>query len=166
MKVEILAASLEDKPLIQRMMELYLYDFSAFDHSDLDAHGCFGYPYLDHYWVEEGRHPFLVRVDGKLAGFVLVNQQTRLPGNEWSVAEFFILRKYRRRGIGKRVAQFIFDQFRGKWEVAEIDSNSDARSFWKAAIGEYTGGTYEEVVLEDERWKGPVQFFDNTIGYT
>src|SRR4051812_41751040 len=117
MDIEIVAASMEDKPLIQRMMELYLYDFSPLENSDLNAHGYFDYPYLDHYWVEPGRYPFVVRVKGKLAGFVLVNQHTYLPGNEWSMAEFFILRRYRRQGIGKHVAWNIFDRFGGKWEV-------------------------------------------------
>lgn len=81
--LEILHASLEDKPLIQRMLELYLYDFSVFDQSDLNEHGHFGYPYLDLYWTEQGRHPFIVRVDGKLAGFVPVNRHTLLPNSEF-----------------------------------------------------------------------------------
>ncbi len=136
MNLEIVAESVEDKPLIQRMIELYQYDFSALENRDLDAHGYFGYSYLDHYWVEQGHYPFIVRVNGKLAGFVLVNQHTCLPGNEWSVAEFFILRRYRRQGIGKQVAGYIFDQFRGKWEVREIEANQDARHFWQGVIGE------------------------------
>jgi predicted acetyltransferase len=117
MKIEVSPASIDDKPLIQRMMQFYLYDFSEFGKSDLDSHACFGYSYLDHYWEEKGRHPFIVRVDGKLAGFVLVNKHTYLPGNEWSIAEFFIMRKYRQKGVGKAVAFYIFEQFRGKWEV-------------------------------------------------
>ncbi len=161
--LEILPASLEDKPLIQRMMEFYLYDFSAFDHSDLDEHGHFGYPHLDLYWTESGRHPFLVRVDSRLAGFVLVNQHTLLPNSEWSIAEFFIMRKYRHHGIGKQAAHFIFDQFRGRWEVAQIAANPEARQFWKKVIGDYTGGKFEDIVFDDKQWKGTVQVFENTL---
>ncbi len=73
MKIEVIQASLEDKPILQRMMELYQYDFSEYDESDLDSHGTFGYAWLDRYWREEGRYPFIVLIDGKLAGFVLVN---------------------------------------------------------------------------------------------
>ncbi len=36
--------------------------------------GLYDYMYLDHYWTEEGRHPFFIRVDGKLAGFALVRE--------------------------------------------------------------------------------------------
>ena len=165
MNLEVVAASVEDKPLVQRMMELYQYDFSTLENSDLDAHGYFGYSYLDHYWVEPGRHPFIVRVNGKLAGFVLVNQFAVLPGNEWSVGEFFILRRYRRQGIGRQVARYIFEKFRGKWEVREIEANQEARHFWEAVIGEYTGGQYEEAITNDERWQGPIQYFDNTTKF-
>jgi predicted acetyltransferase len=144
------------------MMELYQYDFSEFEGTDLDQHGCFGYWYLDHYWVEKGRHPFIVCVDGKLAGFVLVNQHTHIPGNEHSIAEFLILRKYRRRGIGKRVAFHIFDLFPGNWEVGQTESNTVAQQFWRSVVGQYTAVQFAETVLNTESWKGHVQYFDNT----
>lgn len=163
MKIEVLPASVDDKPLIQRMMELYQYDFSEFENTDLDSHGCFGYSYLDHYWKEKDRHPFIVRVDGRLAGFVLVNHHTYLPENEWSIAEFFIMRKYRRKGVGKTVAFHVFDQFRGKWEVQEMEANIPAQRFWRKVIGEYTGGRYREISLNNDLWKGPVQHFDSGV---
>jgi predicted acetyltransferase len=159
--VEILPASITDKPALERLMELYCYDFSAFDGADVDAHGRFGYPFLDLYWSEQGRHPFLLRVDGNLAGFVLVNKHTLLPDSEWSIAEFFVMRKYRRHGLGQRAAHFVFDQFRGRWEVAQIASNLEAQLFWRKVIGEYTGGKFEEFVFDDEQWKGSAQVFEN-----
>jgi predicted acetyltransferase len=119
MNIEVQQASLEDKAVLRNLMELYAYDFSEFDQCDVDAHGLFGYNRLDHYWTESGRYPFLVRVEGKLAGLVLVRtldeSQTDLVR---SISEFFILRKYRLQGIGKVVAQQIFDKFPGRWSVA------------------------------------------------
>ena len=161
MNIDVLMASTGDKALIQRMMELYLHDFSEFDGSELNEHGYFGYPYLDHYWTERGRHPFLVRVDGKLAGFVLVNRYTYLPGNDRSIAEFFIMRKYRRQGVGKTAAFCIFDRLRGRWEVQEISANAPAQQFWRAVIAEYTAGRFTETVMDNDQWHGPVQSFDN-----
>jgi predicted acetyltransferase len=72
MNIEVQQASLEDKAILRNLLELYAYDFSEFDQCDVDAHGLFGYNRLDHYWTEPGRYPFLVRVEGKLAGLVLV----------------------------------------------------------------------------------------------
>ncbi|MBD1874622.1 GNAT family N-acetyltransferase [Nodosilinea sp. FACHB-131] len=162
MNVEVLPALITEKSIIQRMMELYQYDFSEFENIDLDEHGCFGYLYLDYYWVEADRHPFLVRVDSKLAGFVLVNQYTYLPGSQYSVAEFFILRKYRKYGIGRQVAFHIFDLFCGCWEIHQVHTNSVAQQFWRSVIRAYTENNYAETVMEDTDWTGIVQCFDNT----
>jgi predicted acetyltransferase len=159
MNIEIRPASIDDKPLLQRMMELYQYDFSEFEGNDLDSHGCFGYCYLDLYWVEPDRHPFIVRVDGKLAGFVLVNRYTYMHGGDWTIAEFFIMRKYRRQGIGKRVAFAILDRSPGAWEVQQTETNLPAQAFWRKVISEYTNGNYEETYVRDERWRGPIRSF-------
>jgi predicted acetyltransferase len=100
-------------------------------------------------------------VEGKLAGFVLANRQTYLPGNEWSISEFFIMRKYRRHGVGRAVAFSIFDRFRGKWEVREVECNAPSLRFWRSVIAEYTGGKYSEIRWNSESSKGSVQCFDN-----
>ncbi len=161
-RVEVLPALISDKPIVQQMMELYHYDFSEFDNTDLDGHGRFGYLYLDYYWVEADRHPFLVRVQDQLAGFVLVNQYTYLPGSQYSIAEFFILRRYRKRGIGKQVAFHIFDLFYGCWEIHQAHTNMLAQQFWRHVISAYTHGNYTETVMEDQDWTGIIQCFDNT----
>jgi predicted acetyltransferase len=75
------------------------------------------------------------------------------------MAEFFILRKYRRQGAGTRAARELFDRFPGRWEVAEIPENAPAIAFWRKVIAGYSRGNYEEVWLDNERWKGPVQTF-------
>ncbi|MBI3240790.1 MAG: GNAT family N-acetyltransferase [Chloroflexi bacterium] len=161
MDIEIQPASLSDKPILRNLLELCQHDYSEFDSADVDEHGLFGYNYLDNYWTEPGRHPFLVRVSGKLAGFVLVrlldsadNQPT------YSMAEFFILRKYRRLGVGREVARRIFDKFQGKWSVAQEDGNRPAQAFWRKVIAEYTNEDYEEVQRQDDEWRGPIQMFN------
>jgi hypothetical protein len=107
--IEVIPATAAERPVVRNLMELYLYDFSEFDGAEIGPFGLYGYPYLDNYWTEPTRFPFLVRVDGQLAGFVLVaryNYFTGLLPNAsaecpWVIAEFFILRKYRRQGIGE-----------------------------------------------------------------
>ena len=156
-------AASEDKPVLARLLELYQYDLSAIENADVDASGLYGYAYLDHYWIEPGRHPFLVRVDSQLAGFVLVNQHALTGPAEgaMTVAEFFVLRRYRRRGIGEQVAVRIFDMFPGHWEVRELAANVEAVAFWRKVVSRYTGGRFREVWLSDERWCGPVQVFQS-----
>jgi predicted acetyltransferase len=124
MNIKVQEACLEDKTILHNLMELYAYDFNEFDQCDVSAHGLFGYDRLDRYWTEGGRYPFLVSVDDKPAGLVRVRTMDESKTDSIrSIAEFFILRKYRRQGIGKEVAHRIFDRFPGQWNVAQVENN-------------------------------------------
>ncbi len=150
--VEVTKALVEDSSVLRHLLELYMYDFSEFAGWDVNDHGLFGYKYLDHYWTEPDRIPFLIRVGGKLAGFVLVRIHERDDGgSEASIAEFFVMRKYRRRGIGRTVAWRVFDMFPGRWEVSQLKENASGRAFWRDVIAGYTGGSFTETTSEDSR---------------
>ena len=154
MNVALEPIAYADKPVLRRMLALYLYDFSEFTGDDVDEHGEFGYRYLDHYWAPdpgEQRFPFFIRVEGKLAGFALV----RLRDGGYSMAEFFVMRRHRRSGIGSQAARQVFSRFPGDWKVAQIPLNLAAQAFWRAVIGDVTGGGYSEHVEAD----GVVQEF-------
>jgi predicted acetyltransferase len=161
MNIEVNPATANERPILRRLMELYQYDFSEFDLADIGPLGLYDYPYLDHYWVEPERSPFLVRVDGNLAGFVLVARYNYVTGlkDTWVMAEFFIMRKYRRQGVGEHVARFIFDQFTGDWQVGQIKENEAAITFWRKVIARYTHDNFLEHNLNNENWRGPVQAF-------
>jgi hypothetical protein len=92
--------AIEKKAILRNLMELYQYDMSQFEDdsdNDVNEYGLFDYKYLDHYWTEKGRHPFFMMKSGKLVGFVLVREinETVNKQQKFSIAEFFILRKYR-----------------------------------------------------------------------
>lgn len=144
MNVEVLPATLTDKPVLRRLLQLYLYDFTEFVAADLDEHGEYPYRYLDHYWAPnegEERLPYLIRVDGRLAGFALVRRPT---GGAYRMAEFFVLRMYRRHGVGRIAALHLFRMLGGDWQVAELAANLPAQAFWRRTIAEVTHGTYTE----------------------
>jgi predicted acetyltransferase len=154
--VVLIPARPEQEPILANLLELYAYDFSEFTDLELGADGRFGYGSLGLYWSEAGRHPFLVWVEGKLAGLVLVKRGSEVSGNEavWDVAEFFILRRYRRRGIGTQVAPEVWRRFPGLWEVRVMESNVAARDFWAQAISKFTGEAVKPVRVEKDgkRW--------------
>ncbi|WP_342589473.1 GNAT family N-acetyltransferase [Symbiobacterium terraclitae] len=163
--VKLDIATIEDKTVVRNLMQLYQHDLSEFNGQDFNAHGMFEYNYLDHYWTPggraDGRVPFIVRVDDAVAGFVLKNRVSFL-GDERTdhvIAEFFIARKWRRRGIGRIVAFALFDRFPGEWEVGEQRSNAVAIAFWRKTIDRYTGGRFEEVDARPPQWDGYVQRF-------
>jgi predicted acetyltransferase len=68
----------------------------------------------------------------------------------WDMAEFFIVRGYRRLRIGTKVAQEIWEKFPGKWEVRVIDRSQRAMKFWGCAISEFLGKEIDSVPLDKE----------------
>lgn len=144
MEIDVSPAQIEDKPVLRNMLQLYLYDFSEFGGWDLGVHGLYDYPYLDHYWTEPNRHPFLIRVDGHLAGFALVSMTPSERGAEIGFSEFFVLRKYRRQGVGETVAHTLFARYPGSWAIEELETNVVAQRFWRKVIGRYVDGAYRE----------------------
>jgi predicted acetyltransferase len=139
--IEIIAASLEQKAILANLLELYSHDFCEFVDLEIGPDGRFGYSDLDIYWTEPARHPLLVYVDTRLAGFALIDGlQPGLPDEMvWDVAEFFILRGYRRAGIGTEVAHQVWKRFPGRWQVRVIVSNQPAYGFWHHAITSFAG---------------------------
>lgn len=69
---------------------------------------------------------------------------------EFSMAEFFIDRGHRRRGIGAQAVRLILDRFTGRWLITELLRNEPAVQFWRRVVGAYTGGAYQEAIVEGE----------------
>jgi predicted acetyltransferase len=163
--LQITAASPDERERLTALLQLYVYDLSQILGIDVGDDGRFLTPPLDAYWTDPRRHPFLIRVEQRLAGFALVQQRSRLSGDEavCDMAEFFVMRRYRRQGIGERAATWFFDRFSGPWEVRQRMENHPATAFWRRAIDRYTRGRFEDLVLDDERWRGPVQRFDSSL---
>lgn len=163
MNILIEEARLEQKPVLRNLLELYIYDFTEFGPYDVGSDGLYGYKNLDCYWTDEGRHPFILYVDDKIAGFVLIRRYYVDELNEYcySVAEFFVMKKYRSCGVGKKVAFHMFNLFPGLWEVAQMKANNSAQVFWRNVIHEFTKGEFEEI--QKENWNGPVQRFRTNL---
>jgi nucleoside triphosphatase len=157
--VEVIAAEPSDQQVLANLLQLYLYDLSEFDAAQPGLDGRYGYSYLESYWTEPGRHPFLVRVKGQTAGFVLVCTVSAGADPLHSVAEFFVLRSYRRRGVGRAVAQRIFERFPGRWQVKQHAANLPAQAFWRRVIGQYTQGRFKEGWQAEEAPIGPILRF-------
>ena len=139
MTIEVLPAASEQQPILARLLQLYIHDFTEFHDLDLQADGTFAYSDLPLYWLDPGHHPFLILLDEKLAGFVLVKRGSEISSSAdvWDMAEFFILRRYRRRGCGAEAARQIWAQLPGPWEVRVMDSNPAALHFWQHAISAF-----------------------------
>jgi len=163
--MDLVPATRDDKPVLLALNEHYTYDFSEILGLDVGEDGWFGGTRLDRHFEDPRCHPFLIRVDGKLAGFALHEGRSRLTRDEGvnDVAEFFVMRKYRKHAVGARAAFALFDRFPGPWEVRQMRANVGAIAFWRKVIERYTRGAYEELEWDDERFHGVVQRFNRSV---
>jgi predicted acetyltransferase len=157
--IAVHGARAEDRPALQRMLELYQYELSDIWDQDLDAHGEYGYS-LDRFWRDDGCHAFVATVSGRYAGFALADGAVKVGDAGHWMDQFFVLKKYRRSGLGAMLARRVFEALPGRWEVGQMPGNVAAQAFWRRVIAERTNGTYAEHTITTGRWQGVVQSFD------
>jgi predicted acetyltransferase len=147
------------EPVLQNLMQLYVHDFSEHwadtPRGDLAPDGRFeAYPLAD-YWTNPRWSAAFVRCDGALAGFALVNDRAHSGQPvDANMAEFFIVRKYRGRGVGGAAASQIFARYPGQWEIAVARKNTAALRFWRRAAPSAI-----ELDISSADWNGPVLRF-------
>lgn len=137
-------ATPEDAPLLMNLLQLYIHDLSeAFPSVELGTDGRYGYDKLPLYWAEpERRFPFLIRFESRVVGFALVTRGSPATDDPdvFDIAEFFVLRRHRRSGVGRGAAFLLWDRFPGRWIVRVSKGNPGSLRFWMGVIGEYTMG--------------------------
>ena len=141
--VQITPATLEQQPVLSNLYQLYIHDFTDFLEQPLRKDGRFDYDPLSAYWAEPDRFPFFVWVGEQLSGFALIKKGSHFSGRAdvWDMADFFVVRGVRRKGVGCSVAKLIWQQFAGQWEIRVITTNVPAQHFWARAISQFTGKT-------------------------
>ena len=161
--IEITVARTDERELIANLLQLYTHDFSEFwagtPDGDLDDDGRFeAYRPLDLYWREAGRIPLLFRIDGRPIGFAMLNDVSHsgLPVYR-NMAEFFIVRKHRRGGVGTEAARAVFSLYPGVWETAVMRKNLGALAFWRRVVsGHPDVEDVEERDYQTAHWNGPI----------
>lgn len=133
-------ASKSDATTLGNLLQLYIHDLSAvFPNVELGPDGLFRYDDLPLYWSQsDARFAFLIRVDGRLAGFALVKRGSPASNdpNVLDVAEFFVVRRFRRDGVGREAARLLWNTLPGRWTVRVSDGNNGALLFWDDVVRE------------------------------
>ncbi|MCH9756302.1 MAG: GNAT family N-acetyltransferase [Gammaproteobacteria bacterium] len=156
MQLELIKATIKQKPILSNLLELYAYDFTEFCDFDIGDDGFYGYPYLHLYWKESTRYPYLIYVNKKIAGFVLIQKGSPISNNTtvWDISEFFIMKKYKQLGIGTATAIKVWEEFKGPWQVRVLVGNKKACLFWSHAIQKFTSKTpiKTKTKIKDDDW--------------
>jgi Predicted acetyltransferase len=147
MKIALQKATRNDKETIQNLGRFYIYEMSRYcgflPRWETPKNGLFECIDLSTYVEDPLCHAFLIKVDEELAGFVLINKIGSSQDVDWNVGEFFVISKFQGKGVGRHVAEQVFNQFPGTWETTQIPENKAAIDFWKDVVNNYTNGNFE-----------------------
>ena len=130
MEYIIKCAEIGDKIIISKLLQPYLSELAQFEDIRPDqpnASGEYEYQYLESYWTEKDRYPYLFYLKEKLAGLAFVRKEE----NYYSMAEFYILPEFRRLGLGMAFAIEIFKKHTGVWKIGFNKQNIPSRQLWK-----------------------------------
>lgn len=149
--VELVETAVEHMELIRNLYQFYAYESSDWEQEDVDVDGRF-YIHEEHlarYWQEPLWSAHLILVDGFIAGFLLI-ERSELPGiDALELADLFILKKYRRLGVGRAVATQVLMSGTNDWLVRFYRQDESALAFWRTVLGELAR-TVHEIAPDDE----------------
>jgi predicted acetyltransferase len=162
--VSVTVARSFERRFIESLIEFYIYEFLEMERLCSIRMECAGqdcYPpfaNLHRYWRIEGFHPLLIRMEERLAGFALINTHSRRGGKvELNMAEFFIAREHRGRGVATEAVRLILAQYPGRWEIAVAEHNVAANVFWSRTLS--ATPSVSRVVRLEGTWRGPIWSF-------
>ena len=160
MKAVLCRVRQEERDTLFRLLQYSLFEESLTDLNEMRDDALFDYPWFEAYFEEPEREAFLIREQetGKLLGFAMVRQD---ENGRYSIAEFMVIPKYRRIGIGLQAAKECFALHAGLWEVKPAYGSEAAYLFWKRAVEAYAGshctwkdGLFSFDTQHDERNEG------------
>ena len=151
MNYELYIISTEEKQVLFNLMQLYTYELSFFEDETTNFklldNGLFAISkYIDRYFTEIERHPYILKINNELAGFCLVRFNEE---NMYEISEFFVLNKYRHIGAGTFMANEMFKKYKGKWEIRTLLKNKRAQEFWRKVVKDTSNNNFDEMLVID-----------------
>lgn len=133
------AARPDDLAWIERHVDAYLTDLGRASTGVFRTMPEFGHIDTSQVrsWLSEPRSTLITIVQsGHPAGFArIVRQPAGAMRVDYRMADFFIDRVLRRRGLGIAAVRLILQRFAGNWEVVAQAGNHEAVAFWRRTVG-------------------------------
>ncbi|MEZ5500400.1 MAG: GNAT family N-acetyltransferase [Steroidobacteraceae bacterium] len=142
--------SANDRRWIAGVYRNYLDDLAPLNTGIFPALGEIGHSEADQlarWFADNAAFPMIVLASGEPCGFAMVARASSDPlrrNVDYRMAEFFVARASRRRGVGANAVRLLLDRFAGNWEIVEYLRNPGAVQFWRRVVADYTGGQYRE----------------------
>ena len=164
-KVSLERGEPSPRETLANLVQFYIHDFSEFLSAErklaVEEDGRFSdLLRLDKYWNEPDRSVWFIRAGGQLAGFALLNTRSHCERPvDFNLGEFFVMRTFRREGVGPRAAIDLIQMHAGQWEIAISARNPPALAFWPRVAAKVAGSDVERLEGDGERWTGPILRF-------
>lgn len=163
MEVTIEKALLKEKEIVISLFNYYLYEFSDLMGSELNENGTYlrNTSLIAPYWEKPNHIPYFIKVNGEIAGFIFVRY---FPDEEklLDIDQFFILRKFKRRGVGSKAFELCLKAHNGNWLVRVLKENESGLSFWQSVIGSVTKNNFKHAFEFDRETE--MHFFRFSYG--
>lgn len=144
-EITIERAGADDTKLLENLLQLYIHDLSEIFAVKMGGDGRYAYEKLPLFLSDTETHrAFLIRCGGEIAGFAMVARGSPATdrADDLDLAEFFILRAYRRTNVGRRAAQLLWTELNGRWVVRVSEANRNALPFWEKVVEQFTCGAF------------------------
>ncbi len=136
--------------IVENLFPYYVYDLSAQSQWPCGDDGRYGFntALLDPHWSRDDHWPWLIYCGDELAGFCLLRRYPNNP-ERYDIDQFFVLRKFKGQGIGKRAFELAVSAMPGLWQTRVLVENTAALHFWRGAINALTHGQYQQQIMPD-----------------
>lgn len=135
LSVELRGLQTYETQALQRLLQFYYFESSEWSNEEIGSDGLYDgltAADLQQYIDSNNGNAQLIRIDGILAGFVILDK-IELEGRLlWELADFFILPKYRGGWIALEAVRQVFAEFEQPMAASTFKHNKRALRFFKA----------------------------------
>ena len=139
--LELRLVSDADRPVLERLWQLYSHDMSEVRGTLPSAAGVFKAGRLPTYFGDPDRCGYVLVYHRAPVGFAFV---TGLSGGTKTIGDFFVVRSARRRRLGYDAASELLARHPGRWEIGFQAENSGAPEFWRRVATDAVGDRWHE----------------------
>ena len=141
LNINLREATEADRVTLNNLQYLYDHDMSVYAQDgdgNVLANGLFDNEIVNIFYAldEETRKIFLIECNQAIAGFVLLAKSPHTDGTDYYINDFFILNRFKGKGIGKTAVKQIFESYPGTYGVSQLINNQPAICFWKKVLDE------------------------------
>jgi len=125
MNISLYKAGINDKALLDNLLQLYLHDLSEFMHIEVGPNGKYEQNISTKFVSSFDKSAYIIHAEYHIIGFVLVEPQNEVT----QVRDLFVLNMWRGKGVGSAVVETLLSQ--GKPLICKFHTKNElAKFFW------------------------------------